>query len=46
MKISCLILVKEIIAVYSENHMEPVDTLNGQNTASLYVKVGGIYAFH
>jgi hypothetical protein len=35
-----LILFKEIIAVYSENHMKPINTLCGQNAELLIVKAG------
>jgi hypothetical protein len=45
-KINWLTLFKEIIAVYSENHMKPIDTLCGQNTELLIVKVGGTYGYH
>jgi hypothetical protein len=40
-KISWLMLFKEIIAVYSENHMEPINTLCGQIAELLIVKAGG-----
>jgi hypothetical protein len=33
-------LFKEIIAVYSENHMKPINTFCGQNTELLNVRVG------
>jgi hypothetical protein len=37
-------LSKEIIDVYSENHMKPTKTLCGQNVELLIVKVGGTYS--
>jgi hypothetical protein len=40
-------LFKEIIAVYSENHTKPLNTLCGQNAELLVIiKVGGIYSYH
>jgi uncharacterized membrane protein (DUF373 family) len=38
-KVSLLMLCREIIAVYSENHMKPINTLCGQNADLLNVKV-------
>jgi hypothetical protein len=35
-------LLLEIIAIYSENHMKPVNSLSGKN-AELIVKAGGTY---
>jgi hypothetical protein len=35
-----LMLVREIITVYSENHMKPLNTLSGQSADFLTVKVG------
>jgi hypothetical protein len=37
---------KEIIAVYYENHMKPINTLCGQNTELLNVKAGGTCRLH
>jgi hypothetical protein len=37
-------LFTEIIAVYSNNHTEPIDTLCGQNAELLNVKAGGTYS--
>jgi hypothetical protein len=39
--INWLMLFKEIIAVYSENHMKLINTLCGQNADLLNVKAGG-----
>jgi hypothetical protein len=36
-------LFKEIIADYSQNQIKPINTLCGQNTELLIVKLGGIY---
>jgi hypothetical protein len=36
-------LFREIIAVYSENGMKPINTLCGQNAELLNVKVDGAY---
>jgi hypothetical protein len=41
-----LIPFKEIIAVYSENHTKPTNTLCGQNVMLLNVKAGGTYSYH
>jgi hypothetical protein len=37
--------MQEIITVYSENHMKPIDKLCGQNTALINVKAGGTYIY-
>jgi hypothetical protein len=39
-------LFREIIAVYSENHTKPINTLCGQNAELLDVKTGGAYSYH
>jgi hypothetical protein len=39
-------LFKEIIALYSENHMKPVSTLCGQNAELLIVKAGSTYSHY
>jgi hypothetical protein len=39
-KINWLMLFKGIIAVYSENHMKPTDTLCGKNVELLIIKAG------
>jgi hypothetical protein len=44
--INWLMLFKEIIAVCSENHKKPLNTLYGQNAELLNVKVGGTYSYH
>jgi hypothetical protein len=38
--------VKGIISVFSENHMEPINTVCGQNEELLIVKAGGTYSYH
>jgi hypothetical protein len=45
-KINYLMLFKEIIAVYSENHMKPINTLCGQNAELLIVKECGTYSYY
>jgi hypothetical protein len=39
-------LFKEIIAVYSENRTELIDTLCGENAELMTVKAGGTYNYH
>jgi hypothetical protein len=39
-------LFREIIAVYSENHTKPIDTLCGNNAELLIVKAGGTYSYY
>jgi hypothetical protein len=39
-------LFREKIAVYSENHMKPINTLCGQNAELQIVKAGGSYRYH
>jgi hypothetical protein len=46
MRISRLMLFKEVIAVYGENHMKPINTLCGQKAELLFVKAGGTYSYH
>jgi hypothetical protein len=41
--ISWLMLLKEIIAVYSENNMNPISTFCLQNAELFIVKGGGLY---
>jgi hypothetical protein len=41
-----LMLFREIIAVYCENHMERTNTLCGQNAYIFNVKDGGTYRHH
>jgi hypothetical protein len=36
-------LFREITAVYSENHMKPINSLCGHNAELLIVKAGGRY---
>jgi hypothetical protein len=38
-----LMLFRETVAVYCENHTEHTDTLFGQNAEFWYVKAGGTY---
>jgi hypothetical protein len=40
-----LMLFREIIPVYCENHMEHTNTLCGQNSDFLCVKAGGAYSY-
>jgi hypothetical protein len=42
-KINQLMLFKEIIDVYTENHTKQTNTLCGQNSEFLIVKAGGTY---
>jgi hypothetical protein len=44
-KISFLVLFREIIAVYSENHTKPINTLCGQNAELCIIKVGDAYDY-
>jgi hypothetical protein len=39
-------LFKQIVAVYSENHIESVNTHRGQNSELMIVKAGGTYRYH
>jgi hypothetical protein len=39
-------LRKEIISVYTENHMESQSKLCGQNTELLNFKIRGTYNYH
>jgi hypothetical protein len=41
-----LMLFREIIAVYCENHTEHINTLCGQNAEFWYVIAGGKYSNH
>jgi hypothetical protein len=41
-----LMLFKEIIGVYCENHTEHINTLRGQNAEFFNVKAGGIHSNH
>jgi hypothetical protein len=38
--------LKEISAVYSENHTKPTNTICGKNSVILVIKVGGTYSNH
>jgi CRISPR/Cas system-associated protein Csm6 len=44
-KINWLTLFRKIIAVYSENHTKPLNTMCGQNAELLIVKAGGTYGY-
>jgi hypothetical protein len=44
--ISWLMLFKKIIALYSENHTKPLNTICGQNAELLNVKACGTYSYH
>jgi hypothetical protein len=44
--INAVLLFKEIIAVYCENHMKPINTLCIQNEELLIVKSGCLYSYH
>jgi hypothetical protein len=39
-------LLKEIIAVYTENHTKPINILCGQNAEELIIKTGGTHGYH
>jgi hypothetical protein len=41
-----LILLEEIIAIYSENHTKHTNTLCGQNAELLIVKAACKYSYH
>jgi hypothetical protein len=45
-KISWLMLFSEIIVLYAENHMKPINTLCGENVELVNVKAGGKYSNH
>jgi hypothetical protein len=38
--------IKEIIAVFSENHAKPINIFCGQNAELLIIKAGSTYAYH
>jgi hypothetical protein len=44
--INWLMLFREIIAVYCENHMKHINTLCGQNAELLYVEACGTFSYH
>jgi hypothetical protein len=41
-----LILLREIINVYSENHVKPINSLWVKSAELFNVKAGGIYLYH
>jgi hypothetical protein len=45
-KTNRLMLFRETVAVYCENHTEHTNTLRGQNAESYYVKEIGTYDNH
>jgi lipoate-protein ligase B len=45
-EVTQLIYFREIIAVYSENHMKLINTLCGKHAELLDVKAGGTYTYH
>jgi hypothetical protein len=45
-KPSRLMLFRETVAVYCENHTEHTDTLCGQNAEFFHVKASGKYSNH
>jgi hypothetical protein len=45
-KISWLVLFRKIIVVYSKNNTILLNTLHGQSTDLLNVKVSGTYIYH
>jgi hypothetical protein len=44
-KIDMLTLFRRIIAVYSENHVKPINIICEQNAEVHTVKVGGTYSY-
>jgi hypothetical protein len=46
MKITILMLFREIIDVYSEKHAKPINTLYGLNAELLNVKAVGTYSYN
>jgi hypothetical protein len=46
MKTNRLMLFREVLAVYCENHMEHIDAPCGQNVEFLNVKSGGTYSYN
>jgi hypothetical protein len=45
-RINWLMMFKEIITVYSENHMKPINILCGQNEELMIVKSGSKYSYY
>jgi hypothetical protein len=45
-KIRWFMLFEEIITIYSEIHMKPINILCGQIAELLKVKIGGTYSYH
>jgi hypothetical protein len=41
-----LMLFREIIPAYTENHSKPVNALCGKDAKLLNVKVSGTYSYH
>jgi hypothetical protein len=44
--ISCLMLFKEVVAVYSENHTKHISTFCEQNADFLIIKAAGTNNYH
>jgi hypothetical protein len=44
-KITWLILVREIMALFPENHKKPINAPCGQSSELLNVKAGGTYSY-
>jgi hypothetical protein len=44
--ISWLIMFKEVITVYSEDHTKPINTLCRQNEELLIIEAGDTYSYH
>jgi uncharacterized membrane protein len=40
-----MVLFKEIIAVYHQNHMKPINSLTRQNAELMIVKEGSTYSY-
>jgi hypothetical protein len=45
-KINWLMLFREIIGVYSQNHTELINATCGKNAGLLKVEAGGAYSYH
>jgi hypothetical protein len=45
-KISWLMLFREIIAVYPENHTKPINTFCGQSAELLTINAVSTYTYH
>jgi hypothetical protein len=45
-QINRLMLIREIIVIYSENHTKPLNTVRGQNWDLFNVKLSVTYSYH